>query len=146
MYERILVPTDGSDCSMHAADRAFELADAFDAEVHALHVVDDRAAYGDAGMDFDGTDVLDYLRDAGERAIDRFEQRAADAGVRTTTAIESGVPHREILRYVGDHGIDLVVVGTHGRTGLDRLLLGSVAEKVVRLCEVPVMTVREESE
>ncbi|MFB6217087.1 MAG: universal stress protein, partial [Candidatus Aenigmatarchaeota archaeon] len=61
--------------------------------------------------------------------------------VETVTKVVSGVPHSEIKRYVEDNDIDLITMGSHGRSGLDRLLIGSVAEKVIRTTDIPVMTV-----
>lgn len=139
MYERILVPTDGSTATGTAIDHAVGLAQQYDATLHALYVVD-VGAYSslEVGADM----VADELRSEGETAVEAVAERAADAGVEVETAVQTGVVHRAVVDYVADNEIDLVAMGTHGRTGVGRFLLGSVAEKVVRTAEAPVLTVR----
>ncbi|GGL39202.1 universal stress protein UspA [Halarchaeum grantii] len=146
MYEHILVPTDGSDASIEALDEAFELAERFEATVHALYVVDD-AALASTGLDdmsFD-THVDDFFADmeaVGERATDRIREAAAEEGIDVVTAVVNGTPAHEIVTYANEHDIDLVVMATHGRRGVERVLLGSTTERVVRRANVPVLTVR----
>jgi nucleotide-binding universal stress UspA family protein len=143
MYERILVPTDGSAQADRAFEQALDLAETYDAQLHLLNVVDVSALAGE----FDAVTVVDQLEDSGERAVERLRERAEEAGIDDVrTVVVEGVPHRTILDYAGDHDVDLVVMGTHGRTGLDRYLLGSVTERVVRQSDVPVLTVRESDE
>ena len=138
MYERILHPTDGSEGSMAAADHAIELAERYGATLHSVYAVNTTVG-PEAGV----VGVFDALEEAGREAIEDFEARASAAGIESVEgSVVSGRPHQVILDYVDDHDVDLVVMGTHGRTGLDRYLLGSVAEKVVRSCPVPVLTVR----
>jgi len=86
--------------------------------------------------------VADELRAEGTEAVEAIAAQAEDAGVTAETAIETGIVHRSIVDYVDNEDIDLVVMGTHGRTGVGRFLLGSVAEKVIRTADAPVMTVR----
>lgn len=136
MYQDVLVPTDGSDGTREALTHGLAVADRFDATVHALSVVPD----GPFGTD-DET-----ASEAAERAVERVETEAQQADLESRTAVEQGVPHEEILSYVSDNDVDMVVMGTQGRTGLDRVLLGSVAERVVRLADVPVVTVRSTGE
>ncbi|WP_327053594.1 universal stress protein [Halomicrococcus gelatinilyticus] len=143
MYEEILVPTDGSEGSRRAVEEAAELAAAFDAVLHVLYVVDTRAL----PMDVDTGEILGELETEGKQAIDDVVDAAHDAGVGTTEAVVGrGTPHRAILDYSDQHDVDLVVMGTHGRTGVGRFLLGSVTEKVVRASDVPVLTVRMSGE
>jgi nucleotide-binding universal stress UspA family protein len=137
MYDRVLVPTDGSEGSRAAVEHAVDLARTFDAVLHVLSVVD-----ADVGVDGAVVGTLDAFEAAGEDAVDEVARRAAAAGVETVTDVREGTPHRALLDYADEHAVDLVVMGTHGRTGLDRYLLGSVAERVVRLSDVPVLTVR----
>lgn len=138
MYERILLPTDGSRGNSRAVDQAIALAEATGADLHVLFVAED-IAYAPEMMD---DQVQAKLRQIGEDAIEEIRARADDSGVRLETAIENGIPHKEILEYADDEGVDLIVMGTHGRSGLDRYLLGSVTERVVRTAEIPVLTVR----
>lgn len=142
MYEEILVPTDGSSPSLGALDEAAELAASQDATIHVVYVLD-ATMLGDVG----DVTVLESLEETAENAVERAVARAEEAGVAAVEGtVERGTPHRTILQYIDDHDIDLVVMGTHGRTGLNRLLLGSVTEKLVRLSPVPVLTIRPEDE
>jgi nucleotide-binding universal stress UspA family protein len=86
--------------------------------------------------------IGDMLRDEGESAVADIRQLAEGAGLPVETTVLEGSPSREIVRYAEEQDCDLIVMGTHGRGGIDRLLLGSVAERVVRASEVPVLTVR----
>jgi nucleotide-binding universal stress UspA family protein len=137
MYDTILHPTDGSEASMAAAEHAIELAAANGATVRFLYVVDVSSLAAD---DF-GTVLLDTLEESGQAAVGELRERAESAGVDAVTAVETGVPHREIVADAEASGADLIVMGTHGRTGLDRFLLGSVSERVVRTAGVPVLVV-----
>ncbi|ELZ45557.1 UspA domain protein [Halorubrum coriense DSM 10284] len=140
MYSEILVPTDGSPASDAAIEHAIDLADRYDARLHALYVVDG-AAYStlEAGAEV----VVEALESEGEEATGRVADAAADAGVECVGSVTSGTAYRSIENYVDEHDIDVVVMGTHGRKGLDRYLLGSVTERVVRTSDVPVLTVRQ---
>lgn len=139
MYDEILVPTDGSDAATRALDHALDIAGQYDARIHALYVVDANAySTLEAGTDV----VISALEEEGNEAIDAVADRAAAAGVETVTEVTTGTVHRTIIEYAADHDIDLIVMGTHGRRGLDRYLLGSVTEKVVRASDVPVLTIR----
>lgn len=91
------------------------------------------------------TDGGDGAQRATEHAIALADRRAPEAGVPADTAIVDGIPEEEIVAFADREAIDLIVLGTAGRTGLDQLVLGSVAEEVVRSAPVPVVTVREDS-
>lgn len=137
MYDSILVPTDGSVGSEKALDRAIDIAKRYDANLHVVHVVDTRI-----GIDGGAGTLFDDLEAAGQEAIDRGVEQASEAGVSTVEgAVANGIPFQAILDYTEENDLDLVVMGTHGRTGLDRYILGSVTEKVVRMSDVPVLTV-----
>ena len=139
MYNCILVPTDGSAGMSRVIDHASDLADAHGAAVHFLYVVN-TASFANLPMETSWESVTTMLRDEGEEALRAAENRSrAD---RVVTAMREGPPSREIVGYATEEGCDLIVMGTHGRGGLNRLLLGSVAERVVRSSEVPVLTVR----
>lgn len=146
MYNQILVPTDGSQAATAAIEEAVDLADQLDAELHALYVVEPiplggfSAGPGPASAEWDG--VVDKQRTEGESATGSVAERAQERGVDVVTAIEHGKPNVEILEYAEAHDIDAIVMGTHGRSGADRLVVGSVTEKVVRKSDVPVLTVR----
>jgi nucleotide-binding universal stress UspA family protein len=139
MYDAVLLPTDGSEGTRAAVEHAIDHAKRYDATLHVLYVVDARI-----GVARETTPelIFEELEDQGRRAIENVQSQARAADVATIEGVVArGDPHQAILDYVSAEGIDLVVMGTHGRTGLDHYLLGSVTEKVVRLAEVPVLTV-----
>jgi len=139
MYDTILVPTDGSAAAETATESALGLARQFDAEVRAIHVVD----RGDLPADVEA-EAASELTSQGEAALSKIEVSAVDAGVDSTTDLveTTGSIHREIVEYALDHGADAIVMGTHGRTGVDQHVLGSVAERTIRVAPMPVLTVR----
>ena len=141
LYDRILVPTDGSTEGECAVAHALDLAAVHDAAVDTLYVVD-RARYAGMPMEASWEGVDELLRSDADEAVAAVEQLAAGTDVDVDAAVVEGTPSREIIRYAEENDCDLVVMGTHGRGGIDRLLLGSVAEKVVRGSAVPVLTVR----
>ncbi|WP_324662598.1 universal stress protein [Haloarcula sediminis] len=138
MYDRILVPTDGSDGMEPAVDHARDLAAVHGATLHGLYVVD-TGSFATLPVETTWEGVSGLLREEGEQAVSAFAEMAGDVPVET--AIREGNPSREIVDYADEFDCDTVVMGTHGRGGIDRLLLGSVAERVVRTAPVPVVTV-----
>lgn len=141
MYDRILVPTDGSREGERAVEYALELAATHGATIKAIYVVN-AASYGGLPMETAWDGISDALREEGQAAVARVEEMAADRGVNVETSVVEGSPSRVIVEQASPEHCDLVVMGTHGRGGIDRLLLGSVAERVVRSSPVPVLTVR----
>ena len=140
MYSEILVPTDGSPASDAAIEHAIDLADRYDARLHALYVVDG-AAYSslEAGAEI----VVEALESEGEEATGRVADAAADAIEARASPVPSGTPDRALPDYVVGNHIDVVVMGTPGRKGTDRFPLGSVTDRVVPTSDVPVLTVRQ---
>ncbi|EJN59179.1 universal stress protein [Halogranum rubrum] len=141
LYDRILVPTDGSEGVERAISHAVDLAEAHGAAIHAVYVVN-TAGFTGLPMESSWEGVEEMLHEDAEQALTTVRELAEQHGVPVETHVLEGSPQREIVRYAEEEGCDLVVMGTHGRGGIDRLLLGSVAEKVVRASNVPVMTVR----
>ena len=140
MFDSILVPTDGSGGMERVTERAIALAECGDGSIHALYVVDE-AAYG--AVPEDARDrVRDTLRSDGEDATRTVAQRAIDAGLEAEREIRWGDPAVAIVAYAVENDVDTIVMGTRGKSGFERYLLGSVAEKVVRVSPVPVLTVR----
>jgi nucleotide-binding universal stress UspA family protein len=136
MYSNVLLPTDGSDRAERAVDAGIEQAARFDASVHALSVIDSRFR----PMEYDP--VVERAEQEAETALEAVASRCAAAGVPVERHLRRGVPHEEILEAIDAYSVDLVVMGTHGRTGLDRIAnLGSVTERVVRAAPVSVLTV-----
>lgn len=138
MYDNILLPTDGSEGMEIVIEHAKELAKIHDATLHTLYVAN-TASLSDLPMESSWEGVNSALQQQGERAIDLVED--AVAGLSIETEIVEGSPSKEIVSYASENDCDVIVMGTHGRSGVDRLLLGSVAERVVRSAPVPVLTV-----
>lgn len=137
-YEDVLVPTDGSPAAVRAADYGLALASALGATVHALSTVDETTL----GPDVRSTAVSEAGETAAREAVDDLVSRAGDYGsVDLVRHIEHGRPVDGILAAVDANDIDAIVMGTTGRRGTERILLGSVAEKTVRTAPVPVITV-----
>jgi nucleotide-binding universal stress UspA family protein len=138
MFETILIATDGSDSVRRAVAVALDLADRFDATVHALSIVD-------AGeVDSSPEAVSEQLRTAlSEQADAALTSIAASTDQPVQTAVREGRPATEISNYAREVDADMVATGTRGRHGENRFLIGSVAERVVRTCPVPVLTVRQ---
>jgi nucleotide-binding universal stress UspA family protein len=138
MYDRVLLPTDGSEGSGRAIDLAVDTAARNDAVLEVLYVIDthSQAARISPGM------VREQLGAHGQAATGRAAERATSVGIEAHESIvEDDSPSRAIIEYADDQDCDLIVMGTHGRTGLDRVLLGSMTERVVRRAPVPVLTV-----
>lgn len=144
MYDRILVPTDGSAEGEHALEYAIELARTHDATIRAVYVIN-AASYGGLAMETAWDGITDALREEGEAAVERVKE-LAPPDVDVETKVLEGSPSRVIVDEAAPENCDLVVMGTHGRGGIDRLLLGSVAERVVRRSPVPVLTVHLDSD
>ncbi len=137
--ESVLVPTDGSTTADGALAVGVDLATVHDARMHVLSVVDVTSL----GVDVYSAGQVDALEERAQMIVGDATEHASDHGVGSVEGIVEygGAIHRAILAYVAEHEVDLVVIGTHGRTGLERYLLGSVAEKTVRTAPVPVLTV-----
>ncbi|WP_435147444.1 universal stress protein [Halobaculum sp. P14] len=149
-YERVLLPTDGSDAAEPAEDVAVSFASTFDAALDVLSVVDSASLATSTTPDVGGigglgestvTAVEDHLEALAERAVDTAREKAEAAGVDADGDVVVGRPHERILERAEETEADVIVIGTHGRGGIERFVLGSVAEKVVRLAERPVLVV-----
>lgn len=141
--QRILVPTDFSPSANQARDYAATLADKFDAELHLLHVVVEpyiRPAQEDPRIR--PQDILpQFLHNAEAELKGAMSDVKLASGRPLICTVKVGYPVDEILKYSNEKQIDLIVMGTQGHRGLSRLLLGSVAEKLVRISTCPVLTV-----
>ena len=167
-YDNILYPADGSDGADAVLDTVHDIADTHGATVHVLHVVDtSHPAFGigddpnkesSPGMVGDpqgaetpmGGDrdppkaIREEAKEFAEEAVKHAVQRLGD--LETHAVIRSGNPHEIILEYADENDVDMIVMGSHGRTGVTRYLIGSVTEKIVRLSDVPVLTVPQATE
>lgn len=141
VYERILVPTDGSPTSERALRHAAAVAGVHDADIHVIYALD-TSVHAGLPMEtaWEGVDTL--LRSDAEEALADAERIGDELGISVETHLVEGKPSRQIVTFAEDEGCDLIVMGTQGRGGIDRLLLGSVAEKVVRAANIPVTTIR----
>jgi len=148
-YDDVLIPTDGSDCAEVAVEHGLAVAERYDATVHAVNIVNMNAvasgadSWADEGVDVAATtDLLDSLETRGENATERVAERAREAGLDAVTEVRDGIPARSLLDYADENDVDLITMGTHGRTGIDRYFLGSTTAKLVRKSEVPLLSVR----
>jgi len=140
MYDRILVPTDGSEGTTETLAHACSIATDNDATLHVLYVIDQRLYL--AAEEGTQDEVVASLETRGQEALDAATTQAGTEGVEVETERRQGVPHTEIVEYADEIDADLVAMGTHGRTGRDRLAaLGSVTERVVESAERPVLVV-----
>ena len=141
MFSTMLVPTDGSAGAEATIGHAVEFARTYGAAVHTLYVVDTGAEpAGIAGSDRETLYAPSERR--GREATIRITDRAADADLTAAREVREGVPHQEILAYTDEHDVDIIVMGTHGRTGADRARLGSTTERILTLADMPVLSVR----
>lgn len=142
---KIMFCTDFSENSMSAKELAIEYAEAFGASALILHVVNvSQLGYPafQQGVPFDQQAVIKAVEESVIKALDERAQEFRQRIKEVETAYLMGNPPSEIVRYAKDQGVDLIVIGTHGWTGLKHLVLGSVAENVVRTSHCPVLTVR----
>lgn len=138
MYESILLPTDGSEASKAAYDHAMEIAERFDATLHVLYVAD-TTEYSTVTFE---NNVVDSLEREGKQVVDGVVEDAEARDVDAVGVVMQGGAYETIQSYIDENDVDMVVMGTHGRSGFDRIVLGSVTEHVVRTADVPVVTVR----
>ncbi|SEP72456.1 universal stress protein [Natrinema salaciae] len=140
MHQDLLLATDGSDAAERAADHGIELASELGATLHVLSVSEDGPQ---------AANKQDKLRsdpeDEAVTAAERTKEAAERDGVDVTTDIRHGVPQEQVVDFAETNAVDMIIVGTAGRSGLDHLISGSVAEEIVRNAPVPVLTVRDRS-
>lgn len=144
MFPKILLPTDFSECSAEAARVARSLAERFGSRIVVLHVLDEPATLdpmfrGDIPLEMLRTRMEQFAREN----MDSFLARHFSGFVRFDTILATGIPYREIIGNAREAAADLIVIGTHGRTGVEHVIFGSTAEKVVRMSPCPVLSVRQ---
>lgn len=140
MYDTILIPTDGSECAERAIAMGLAFAEKFDASLHAVYIIDRTMVPSSAEAAAE-----EMFTKYGKQALSVVDERAATAGVRATTEIVQSAEglHETIIEHARDHDADLIVMGSHGRTGLSRIALGSVAARTIRDSPIPVLTVKQ---
>ena len=141
MYDDVLIPTDGSETVGETLSHAVPIATENDATVHALYVVDSRitAAAGEEAA----SELKRSLDAEGQEAVAAVADRAASEGLETVTEVREGTPSKTILDYADERDVDLVVIGTRGKSPREKVTsLGSVSERVVDNASIPVFVVR----
>lgn len=142
IISRILVPSDFSECSAEALEYAMALAKPLRADLILVHVIEPFPYKLVEGMTFSDYGYGAQLTSQIQVLLDKISNQLLKEKLSVETHLISGTAFREITQLAEREGIDLIVMGTHGRTGINRLITGSVAEKVVRLAPCPVLTVR----
>jgi nucleotide-binding universal stress UspA family protein len=137
----ILVPVDFSSYAEHALEYALALAKTLQARLTLLHVLEPLPLSRDATTAFPEAYLAELERTA-QHKLEEDLRRVQDAGLHASTVIAHGIPFQGIVETARQQHVDLIVMGTHGRTGLRHVLVGSVAEKVVRLAPCPVLVTR----
>jgi universal stress protein A len=144
MFYRVVVPTDFSTCSEEAWSLARRVAAKAGGELILTHVLTETPLYGEGPFSMRAVrQVYEAARKWAEGALEDWVAKARAEGLSARAALRTGVAYAEIVALATDERADLIVIGTHGRGGVDRALLGSVADRVVRLAPCPVLTVRE---
>ena len=146
MYQRILVPIDGSETSTRGLDEALRLAQLTHGRVRLMHAIDElKYVNGFETYAVYSNDVVPLMREAGERILQAGRERAARAGIEADARLFIPVVDRVcdvVAQQARSWKADLIVIGTHGRHGVARVLLGSDAEQILRVAPVPVLLVR----
>ncbi len=142
-FRKILVPVDFSECSREAFRYALSLARQYKSKVILLHVIDSRSY--DSIFHIHMVSEEEATEMLKQHCLKKYEQLLADhqtEGIELEQRVKSGHPYVEIVREAAHEEVDLIVIGTHGRSGLDHILFGSVAEKVVRKAPCPTLAVK----
>ena len=139
--QHILVPVDFSETSDRALDYAIELAQKFGGDITVMHAYQIPVYGFPDGAFITGADVATQISQAAQERLDATVRSRKDRGVAMTGVLRDGVPWEEVQAVAAQVSADLVVIGTHGRRGLARALLGSVAENVIRTCDLPVLVI-----
>jgi len=126
-----MVPTDGSKCSLKAEDIAISIAKNFKAKLVVVHIIDEKLIY-----------PFEVLEEEGNTILDEAARKGKDEGVDVEQVLIVGSPAHDMEKIVEKTGADLVVIGTHGKTGIRKILMGSVAESTIKTVKVPVLLVK----
>ena len=145
LFHRIVVPADVSSSAEEAWVLAQRVAESLGSEIVLVHVFAALPPYGDAPLGhLDATgQALESARKWVSDELGKMVARARERGINVRAVMRNGVPHQEIVQLAADEPADIVIMGTHGRSGLSRMLLGSVAERVIHFAHCPVLTVRK---
>ena len=142
-YKQLLCPIDFSDVSDHAFKIATDLAATFKADLHVIHVFQMPASTIPEGAYEVPEDMEESIKCHLSKRLDEFVKNHSTPEINITTGLYTGFPHNEIINSANETNADMIVMGTHGRTGFSQVLLGSVAERVIRTSDIPVLTIRK---
>jgi nucleotide-binding universal stress UspA family protein len=131
LFERIMIPTDGSKFAARSEDIAMEIAKKFNSTVIAVHIIDEKLIY-----------PFEVLEDEGKSILKKVRDRAEKEDLAIEDVLIVGSPIHDMAKIVKKTKSDLVVIGTHGKTGLEKLILGSVAENALKTVQVPLLLVK----
>lgn len=138
MYDNVLIPTDGSEQAAEAVEEGLALAEAFDATVHALYVVETEATYIlTVGLD---DDQMAEYKEYGEDTVSEVVAQAEERGLSATSAVRTGRISEEVVEYADENDVDHIVMGKQGRGAIEKYI-GGTAEKVMRMASIPVTAV-----
>ncbi len=139
MFKKILCPVDFGDISMNAANNAINLASEIKGEITFIHVTDIQALQNIGDLSGGGINNLDLLIEEEKPILSKLKDACEKKGIKVKTVLTHGEPVSIILETIKEGGYDLIIMGTHGKTGFKRLVLGSIAENVVRKSNIPVL-------
>jgi len=139
LFKKILIATDGSKRTQNAVEMGLKIAKEQHSKVYVVYVVD-TVTFTSIPMDVTWENMYQLLKDEGEDAVKAVKNSAPDEEVETH--VVEGNPAVEITKFASDNGVDLIVMGTLGKSGIDRILLGSTAEKVIRIANCPVLVIK----
>jgi len=131
LFDRIMIPSDGSEFAARSEDIAIEIASKFNSTLVAVHIIDDKLIY-----------PFEVLEDEGIAILEKIREKAEKEGLTFEDVLIVGSPTRDMEKIVKKTNADLVVIGTHGKTGLEKLILGSVAESALKTVKVPVLLIK----
>ena len=144
MYQRILVPIDGSAISEHAVDEAIKFAEQHNAHIELVHVLEDIWYFDDENY-MNYAELVDSMRCNGEKILAQAQNKLKQAGVAADIKLveaQGGRIANVIITEAKNSLADLIIIGTHGRSGFSRMLLGSIAEGVIRTAHIPILLIR----
>jgi nucleotide-binding universal stress UspA family protein len=139
--KNILIPTDGSDCSLRAAELGTSLAKMLGAKILVIYVID-TVILAEITKGAEEEVIEKELKEKGERYLKYIIKLAEKEGLKAEAILAKGEPHDQIIHYARSKGAELIVMGTYGRRGAERILIGSVAERVIEYAPCPVLVVR----
>ena len=139
MFKKILCPVDFSDTSMNAANNAINFSMEIKAEITFIHIIDIQAMQNIGDLSGGGINDINLLIEEEKPVLSKLKDECDKKGIKVKTVLTHGEPVSVILETIKEDGHDLIIMGTHGKTGLRRLVLGSIAENVVRKSDIPVL-------